>query len=779
MNPKVKSFYTAFLEGGLPYEANGDGSNGSKWFRIKHACGKDYQLYFNAQNTVVNRQGCTCSSVEEDIEQETGMPGWPWAGTVSKGDDNALKVIIPPSIQPGPDTFRLVPTSFSKVAQRPDHIFEYKNLKGETVCWITRYNSPVLEDGKRKKELHHYYLVETPEGPKFHMATNKAPVNIGKHMLYGLEHYDPARPTLFVEGEKTADIARQRLPKWNVLTWAYGKDSFKHNDFSFMRNTQAVIWPDNDEAGTKILEAFANRLAQYDIELKTVLDKPTNRFKEGWDLADELPNGVDLEDMINRATPVKQTVQSNEVIQELNTYIRRIQLGSTTDFVDIRADLSKDNGLFYRITKLSSMYTNYPWKIDVPGVKARQSVVTVWLEKINTPVLNGITFDPGTTEPIVGNKLNNFVGFPFKAVKPSRKTHHEMRKAYRLLCELIPNREQRAWVFDYAADIFQNPKRKPPTFLTFIGDQGVGKSLIVEVVRHVLGDHMYCAPTQIEEKVAFNNLESGTLLVYQDEIKISGFNAISVYDRLKSNITASMKAINRKGIAIVQEPSFERRMFTSNHDEPFRIAHDDRRTTIVRINPKHQGNSDAFLPFGAIKERTELAEALMWYFTKRRIKSNLKVGLASEEKADLVRDENAFIAKWYDVLNECELPEWLGKIFVEDDREKFGNVSQIVMGRGVFVAAVTDYIGYDGWATPKVKRTMNQMFSNTRVERQEGRFKYINDRGNKAPGQGTVFTFGTWKVMRASFDKHFGARKWRPIVKPHLIVDNTPEQQIL
>ena len=778
MTAKIKALCELFAQGNIiPFVAEVTPKDGYGGFRIKHACGKDYVLYFNKDNLAIHQNGCTCKTLQDDVEFafEQTEP-LPWAKRSSNPTDSALKVIVPPSVRPTSETFRLKP-SWSNSNVPPDHVYDYKDLEGNTLSWIVRHNDPV---NKGKKELHQFFLVETAQGPSFVVKTNKIVIDRSHFLLYGLEHWDPAKPTLFVEGEKAADAARGLLPKWNILTWSHGKDSFKHCDFSFMKGGAAVIWPDNDKAGCEILEKLANKLGTYDIELKTVFDKPSPMLKEGWDLADPLPQGLEPSEWLERAVPVKQTTQSNEFIQELHTYVRRIQLGSTTDFVDLRADMSKDNGLFYRITKLSSMYTNYPWKIDVPGVKTKQSVVTVWLEKINTPVLRGITFDPGTTDPVVDNKLNNFVGFPFKAVKPTRQVHHEMRKAYRLLCELIPNREQRAWVFDYAADIFQNPKKKPPTFLTFIGDQGVGKSLIVEVVRHVLGDHMYCAPTQIEEKAAFNNLESGTLLVYQDEIKISGFNAISVYDRLKSNITASMKAINRKGIAIVQEPSFERRMFTSNHDEPFRIAHDDRRTTIIRVNPKHQGNSDAFLPFGAIKEKRELAEALMWYFTKRKIKSNLKVGLSSEEKADLVKHENVFVDHWYNILNECELPVWLAKLFTDEDQTAFGNISQVHMGRKHFLATVSEHIGYDNWATPKVKRILNQMFSMPGAERQEGRFKYINERGIKSPGQGTIFTFTTWKQMREAFDKHFGKHQWRPIVKPHIVVDNTkPEQSIL
>jgi hypothetical protein len=315
--------------------------------------------------------------------------------------------------------------------------------------------------------------------------------------------------------------------------------------------------------------------------------------------------------------------------------------------------------------------------------------------------------------------------------------------------------------------------------LTLIGGQGVGKSLIIEIVRHILGDLLYCAQTQIEEKTAFNGLESGTLLIYQDEIKIGARDG-AVYDRLKSNITAAVKTINRKGIAQTQEPSYERRMFTSNHDIPFSIAHDDRRTTIIRINAIHQGNVEKFFPFVRIKKSKELSEGLMWFFLNTKIKSDLMIGLTSEEKDDLVINENPIPEALWNMFNECELPEWLGRLFVLKDKEEFGQ-RPIRMGRTLVKQALEEKF-YSSNLNRKIVKQLNVLLGDEHNPDSQGRYNYVDERGMNNKGNNSYYTFYEWAKARAKFDKVFGKRKWKPITKLRLVIDNTkeePEQQIL
>lgn len=768
----------------MPYDEVTRSTDGHRSPKVRHErCDHTFTLYFNNENLHIKQNGCQCDLelVKSDVEQAFGLAeDLPWSGAHTKSmsqDAGKLRVIIPPSVVPGPETF-YAKVKWTLVRVAPDYVYEYKNLDGDIVSWICRWDNPD-KGSKNRKEFHQFFLVETAEGPRFQQSYKNNPVDIPVVMLYGLEYYDPARPTLFVEGEKAANAARKYLPTWNILSWNWGKDGYAKIDFSFMRGTNAIVWPDNDKPGMSILEPLANHLAKYGIGLKTVWDAVQSTIPEGWDLGDPIPTNLNIEAELSKAKPVKETVKTNSMVQELDECYRRISLGSEVKFVDLRPKMNKPMGLFYTIVNRFSMTTLYPYMISIPGAKREMSVVDAWLRNIKTEVLDGITFDPRTSEPIVDGKLNNFVGFPFSAVKPDRQTRKKLIEAYRLLKDLIPNQAERRWVIDYSADIFQNPASKPPTFLTLIGGQGVGKSLIIEIVRHILGDLLYCAQTQIEEKVTFNGLESGTLLIYQDEIKI-GPRDTAVYDRLKSNITAAVKTINRKGIAQTQEPSYERRMFTSNHDIPFSIAHDDRRTTIIRINSVHQGKVEKFIPFVQIKKDKALSEGLMWFFLNTKIRSDLMIGLTSEEKDDLAINENPIQEAFQNMFNECELPEWLGRLFVPKDKEEFGQ-RPIRMGRTLVKQAIEERF-YNGALNKKLVKQLNTLLADDHNPDSQGRYQYLDERGNINKGNNSYYTFYDWTKARAKYDKVFGKRKWKPITKLHLVVDNTkedPEQQIL
>lgn len=110
--------------------------------------------------------------------------------------------------------------------------------------------------------------------------------------LYGLELLAalPEAPVLFVEGEKTADAARELLPDWVVVTAGSSTISAKSTDFAPLleRKSRIVIWPDNDHPGMKMAAEVALALGG-DVEIV----QPDGTARQGWDLADAKAEGWD------------------------------------------------------------------------------------------------------------------------------------------------------------------------------------------------------------------------------------------------------------------------------------------------------------------------------------------------------------------------------------------------------------------------------------------------------------------------------------------------------
>ncbi len=104
--------------------------------------------------------------------------------------------------------------------------------------------------------------------------------------LYGLPDLTerPEAPVLVVEGEKTADAARELLPDWVVVTWSNGAKSHGKADWSPLRNRDCWLAPDNDLDGRNAMAAVGDVLRGQGCRVQVV--GPPPEATEGWDLAD-------------------------------------------------------------------------------------------------------------------------------------------------------------------------------------------------------------------------------------------------------------------------------------------------------------------------------------------------------------------------------------------------------------------------------------------------------------------------------------------------------------
>jgi hypothetical protein len=122
--------------------------------------------------------------------------------------------------------------------------------------------------------------------------------------LYGLEQLRrmPDADVLIVEGEKTADAARKLFPQSLVLTWYGGPHATDFADWTpLQRYRHVTLWADNDDEGKKAMQQIEATLARLGVKkCKTVL-VPSN-FPNSWDLADPIPEGHDVLEIMKRTT---------------------------------------------------------------------------------------------------------------------------------------------------------------------------------------------------------------------------------------------------------------------------------------------------------------------------------------------------------------------------------------------------------------------------------------------------------------------------------------------
>ena len=102
-------------------------------------------------------------------------------------------------------------------------------------------------------------------------------------------------PVLLCEGEKTADAAAALLgPPWSTAATMNGAQSPHNTDWTPLAGRHVVIWPDNDEPGRAYARAAAALALKAGAVHVRIVDVP-DVFPEGWDLADAIPENLDID----------------------------------------------------------------------------------------------------------------------------------------------------------------------------------------------------------------------------------------------------------------------------------------------------------------------------------------------------------------------------------------------------------------------------------------------------------------------------------------------------
>ena len=128
--------------------------------------------------------------------------------------------------------------------------------------------------------------------------------------LFGLDRL-AARPdalVIIVEGEKAADAASRRFPDHVAMSPPNGSNAARRADWSPLSGRRIIIWPDADKAGAAFADDVAEMLRQSGAA-SVRLAKLMEGVPEGWDLADDLPEGVEESDLTAILAEAKEVRQ--------------------------------------------------------------------------------------------------------------------------------------------------------------------------------------------------------------------------------------------------------------------------------------------------------------------------------------------------------------------------------------------------------------------------------------------------------------------------------------
>lgn len=201
----------------------------------------------------------------------------------------------------------------------PKNIWVYRDANGEPVMFVCRY----IDKQGKKHDLPWTYR-EYKDGKKdWDIKSIPTP-----RLLYNRHSFDqhPEKPVLVCEGEKAAEAASKLFPDWTSTTSSNGAGNAKSCDWSPCENRHVVIWPDNDDAGFSHAKDVARLCLKVGAASVRIVQIP-EEFAEKWDLADELPDGMDVADV------QKLIDEAEDVVDPLDDLVERAKEDVGTPFV--------------------------------------------------------------------------------------------------------------------------------------------------------------------------------------------------------------------------------------------------------------------------------------------------------------------------------------------------------------------------------------------------------------------------------------------------------------
>lgn len=166
----------------------------------------------------------------------------------------------------------------------PSDTWDYQNAQGRLLGYVARIDKP---GGK-------VVLPITWDGRAWARRALPEP-----RPLYGLPALAerPDAEVLVVEGEKVAVAANTLIEDHVAVTWPGGCGAVAKVDWSPLKGRHVVVWPDADEPGIKAARDVAHACMAAGAAQVRVVDLPES-LPKGWDLADDIPPGLDVAKMI-------------------------------------------------------------------------------------------------------------------------------------------------------------------------------------------------------------------------------------------------------------------------------------------------------------------------------------------------------------------------------------------------------------------------------------------------------------------------------------------------
>jgi hypothetical protein len=277
-----------------------------------------------------------------------------------------------------------------------------------------------------------------------------------------------------------------------------------------------------------------------------------------------------------------------------------------------------------------------------------KSIPAVWLKSRRRRTFTSLTFDPSNRH--ADGSYNTWQGLAVTAVRGDCK----LIRKHILNVWCGSDRRQYRYVLKWMALLVQKPWIKPEVALVLRSKEGVGKTIIVQMLLDYFGVHGFTTAQKSQVAGHFNGHLFDKVLVVLQEAFFAGDPA-AVAD-LKALVTDATLGYEPKFRATFSAPNYAHVIILTNHEWAVPASEDSRRWMVLDISDVLKGDASYFRPLaeqiasgGSAAFLDHLRRINLAGFNPRALpKSN---ALQAQRRETLMRTD-AVSAWWLNALSE-------------------------------------------------------------------------------------------------------------------------------
>ena len=500
-----------------------------------------------------------------------------------------------------PKTDKLIPEPPDISGHAHAGSWNYLDTDGDIMGRVYRYEA--LADPspgqKRAKQFRPHFYFMAHNGPVWML---KMPV---PRPLYNLPSLMNPGPVLLVEGEKTADGAQLIFPTMAVVSPMGGLQGLSGSDLSLLKNREIIMWPDADQNWERNAESWRNVLVQHQCSKVSCVKLLARLVKEHekWDLADPVPEWFSVKEafkeLLTYEISNRDPIDSITKAEDLKTrYVHVGEGGEKNTFVFIETghEMSQSvfDATFRRLTTKRDFGMPSRWYLDAADRQAS---------------LAGKTYVPKGSRIISENNKKLYNTYCPPLITPLEGDVQPLLDHVNWML----NEEDAVELMCRFANMVQNPERRPLSAYVLQGAQGIGKNILFEAFKPIVGvDNFYITdPSSVFSD--YNYYAVGRVMLVLNEM--TDQERHEMYDILKPLITDLTIEVRQKYRPAYMVPNTAHIFCMTNYSRPIKLPDaDERRFYIAEAIQKKPKDQDYYQKLFEWL-RTHSAE-MMDYFMK-------------------------------------------------------------------------------------------------------------------------------------------------------------------